>query len=235
MLIRVEQLLILALIQVCSMTMAQHFLGLSISPKIITVAETFANRSSKLIAQVETTDAYQRPFATTARKESLDTTAFSKGLQKSLKLAQAAVNTHFNQRVKIPVITIPSTLHDRSLIANIRDAMVSIGFASQDELQSVEMSYAAHYVYGLGTAKGLGLEKQGLDWDMGSYEALLVEYNSDSLIFSLVDLAEYGCVVRAQVELLELGESHTAEDASKVRRHSLHPSRKSLASLCALS
>jgi hypothetical protein len=85
--------------------------------------------------------------------------------------------------------------------------MIDIGFGYREEFQHIEMSYAAHYVYDLGTAKGLGLEEQGCDWDMGVYEAVLVDYNSAVLTMSLIDLAEHGCVTRAEVSVPELGEN----------------------------
>ena len=90
------------------------------------------------------------------------------------------------------------------------------------------MAYAAHYAYGIGTAKGLNLEELGVDRNMGVYEALLLEYNSSSLIFSLVDLAEYSCISRVQFEFLELGEGHTLEDANNVRPFSFFLAKPTL-------
>lgn len=201
--------------------MAQPFLGLSLAPRFLTVAETLPDGTSRAIAQVEGVEAYQAAMAAIASKEPHDSTHLNQALQKSLKLAQAATNTHFNQRVQIPVVSLPSIVSDRSVIATVKEAMGSIGFSSQHEqlrLQAIEMSYAAHYAYGLGTAKGLGLDQMEVDWEMGSYEALLVEYNLGSLSFTLIDLAEHGCVVRGQVALPEWGESAITEEASTVSR-----------------
>lgn len=199
--------------------MAQPFLGLSLAPKLITVAEALPDGTSRAIAQVVGIEAYQAAIAAIARNEPHDLTHFNKALQKSLKLAQAATNTHFNRLVQIPVVSLPSIVHDRSVIATVKEAMGSIGFLSQQEhlpIQTMEMSYAAHYAYGLGTAKGLGLDKMEVDWEMGSYEALLVDYNLGSLSFTLIDLEEHGCVIRGQVALPESGESAITEEASTV-------------------
>lgn len=77
----------------------------------------------------------------------------------------------------------------------------------------MEMPFAVHYVYDLGTATGIGLEKGEVDWDRGVYEAVLVDYDWDILTISLVNLAEHGCVTRGQFNLPELGED-IAVDAS---------------------
>ena len=64
MLVRANHAVILTFIQACSLAMAQLFLGLSFASKFITVPKVFHKRSSKLIAQVEATDAYQLSFET---------------------------------------------------------------------------------------------------------------------------------------------------------------------------
>ena len=191
------------------MAVDQPFLGLSLAPRLVTVAQSFPNGSAEVIAQVEGIEAYQETFAAMASKQSLNPTAFNQALQKSLKLVQSATNTHFNRRVEIPVVSLPSTVHDHSIIPTIKDAMTSIGFSSQHhdiQLQTIEISLAAHYAYGLGSANGLGLEAMDVDWDMGSYEALLVDYTLAGFSLSLIDLAQHGCVVRRQVDYPELGE-----------------------------
>ena len=224
--LRAKPLLILASVWTTSMAMTQPFLGLSLGPRFITVAQSFPNNTAKVIAQVEGIETYQKTFAAMARKQSLDQMAFNLALQKSLKLVQAATNTHFNRRVEIPVVSLPSVICDHSVMPTIMDAVTSISFASHHydlQLQTTEMSFAAHYAYELGSAKGLGLEEMDVDWDMGSYEALLLDYNSVSLSLSLIDLAQHGCVIRRQVEYPELGgDSSVSEDASMVGR-GFHP------------
>jgi len=145
--------------------------------------------------------------------------ALIKALTGSLKTVQAATNTHLNRRVQISALSLPSTVHAVATKKIMRDAMIDIGFAPSEDLQSMEMPFAAHYAYDLGTAKGLGLEKGACDWDMGVYEAVLVDYNKDILSVLLLDLAEHGCVVRGEMNALELGEGAVSDGSSDSKQN----------------
>lgn len=128
---------------------------------------------------------------------------------------QLATNTHFNRRVQIPVVALPLQVTDVTTKNTIKDALIDIGFATQGELQHIEMPFAVHYAYDLGTAAGVGLEKGEVDWDMGVYEAVLVDYNRDILSISLLDLAEHGTVIRGQSSVPDLGEAMAADTAGQ--------------------
>lgn len=109
--------------------------------------------------------------------------------------------------MQIPIVTLHPTIDDLASKKTIKEAILDNALASRESYQHIGLDFAAHYAYNLGTAESLGLEEGDLDWDMGAYEALLVDYNKDILSLSLVDLAEHGCVVRESMTDLKLGSS----------------------------
>ncbi len=60
-----------------STAMAQSFLGLSLAPRLITVAEVWQNRSAGPIVQLEGSEAYQAAFAGIARQESQERSVYT--------------------------------------------------------------------------------------------------------------------------------------------------------------
>lgn len=112
-----------------------------------------------------------------------------------------------NKLMQIPVVTLHPTIDDLASKKTIKEAILDNALAPRESYQHIGLDFAAHYAYNLGTAEGLGLDEGELDWDMGAYGALLVDYNKDLLSISLVDLAEHGCVIRETLTDLKLGSS----------------------------
>ncbi|TIA23276.1 hypothetical protein D6C81_03038 [Aureobasidium pullulans] len=174
---------------------ATPILGLSLAPRHLTIAQSFANSSTAVLVQFEGSSAYSAWFEETARSPELDEEeAYEPALNQAFSAVQAAVNRIPGQPAQISIVTCPQS--HRELALKVVSQLNLLMSFDPYVIQYQTPYSALHYVYQLGKCEIVGLSEDCNPEDIFG-AALWVDFNAASLRISLLDFSEYGCIRHA--------------------------------------
>ncbi|THY91856.1 hypothetical protein D6C93_06130 [Aureobasidium pullulans] len=135
---------------------ATPILSLSLAPKHLTIAQSFANGSTAVLVQFEGNSAYSAWFEEMVRSPDLDEEeAYEPALNQALSAVQAAVNRIPGQPAQISIVTCPQS-HRELALKVVSQLNLLISF--DPYVIQYQTPYSAlHYAYELGKCVTVGL------------------------------------------------------------------------------
>ncbi|THX42125.1 hypothetical protein D6D10_02190 [Aureobasidium pullulans] len=174
---------------------ATPILSLSLAPKHLTIAQSFANGSTAVLVQFEGNSAYSAWFEETARSPELDEEeAYEPALKEALGAVQSAVNHILDQPAQISIVTCPQS--HRELALKVVSQLNLLMSFDPYVIQYQTPYSALHYAYELGKCMTVGLPEDFDPEDIFG-AALWVDFNAAGFRISLLDSSEYGCIRHA--------------------------------------
>ncbi|THX48608.1 hypothetical protein D6D11_05994 [Aureobasidium pullulans] len=169
---------------------ATPILSLSLAPKHLTIAQSFANGSTAVLVQFEGNSAYSAWFEEMVRSPDLDEEeAYEPALNQALSAVQAAVNRIPGQPAQISIVTCPQS-HRELALKVVSQLNLLISF--DPYVIQYQTPYSAlHYAYELGKCMTVGLPEVFDPEDIFG-AALWVDFNAAGFRISLLDFSEYG-------------------------------------------
>ncbi|TIA41029.1 hypothetical protein D6C79_07325, partial [Aureobasidium pullulans] len=192
---------------------ATPILGLSLAPKHLTIAQSFANGSTAVLVQFEGYSAYSAWFEETARSPELDEEeAYEPALKEALSAVQSAVNHILDQPAQISIVTCPQS-HRKTALKAMSQLNLLMSF--DPYVIQYQTPYSAlHYAYQLGKCEIVGLPEDCDPEDIFG-AALWVDFNAASFRISLLDFSEYGCIRHETSDAILIGDIASSKDGFK--------------------